>query len=165
MKKLLLRILDKIFSVRQSLRYEDFRSRYDVHSSFRFNGEDILLYGQGEIKIDADSYIGSYSTLQSVEGMVIRIGKNCRISHNVRFYTQSAIPDYDFNKKDIPRKSGSITVGNAVWIGANVFINPGITIGDNAVIGANSVITKNIEANGIYGGVPAKLIRMKKIEP
>ena len=52
-------------------------------------------------------------------------------------------------------------IGDGVWIGANAFINPGIRIGSNTVIGANSVVTKNLEANSIYGGVPAKLIRQK----
>ena len=47
------------------------------------------------------------------------------------------------------------------WIGANVFINPGVVIGKNSIVGANSVITKNVPMNAIFGGVPAKLIRMK----
>ena len=45
----------------------------------------------------------------------------------------------------------------------NVFINPNIIIGDNVIVGANSVVTKNLEPNGIYGGVPAKLIRFKDV--
>tara|TARA_B110000971_G_scaffold188195_1_gene197812 strand:+ start:402 stop:569 length:168 start_codon:yes stop_codon:yes gene_type:complete len=54
-----------------------------------------------------------------------------------------------------------VLIGDGVSIGANAFINPGIRIGSNTVIGANSVVTKNLEANSIYGGVPAKLIRHK----
>ena len=57
---------------------------------------------------------------------------------------------------------GDIIIEGFVWIGANVFINPEVTIGKNSVIGANSVVTKNVIPNAIYGGVPAKLIRMKK---
>jgi maltose O-acetyltransferase len=53
-------------------------------------------------------------------------------------------------------------IGNGVWIGANVFIGPGINIGDNSIIGANSVVVKDVLPNSIVGGVPAKLIRMKK---
>ena len=56
-----------------------------------------------------------------------------------------------------------VIIGNGVWIGANVFINPNIIIGDNVIVGANSVVTKNLEPNGIYGGVPAKLIRFKDV--
>lgn len=63
----------------------------------------------------------------------------------------------------LKNKIGDIIIGDGVWIGANVFINPGVIIRDNSVIGANSVVTKNVEANSIVGGVPARLIRMKKI--
>ena len=54
-----------------------------------------------------------------------------------------------------------VTIGNDVWIGANVTIVNGITIGDGAVIGANSIVTKDVPPYSIYGGVPAKYIRMR----
>ncbi len=68
-----------------------------------------------------------------------------------------------FPKKNIPEKKGDVIINDHVWIGANVFINPGITIGENAVIGSNSVVTKDVDPFSIVGGVPAKLIRMKKL--
>jgi maltose O-acetyltransferase len=49
------------------------------------------------------------------------------------------------------------------WVGANVFISPGVNIGSNAIVGANSVVTKDIPSFEIWGGVPAKFIRRKKI--
>ena len=49
-----------------------------------------------------------------------------------------------------------------VWIGAGATILPGVTIGENAVVAAGSVVTKDVEANTIVGGSPAKLI--KRIE-
>jgi len=76
-------------------------------------------------------------------------------------YTQTDLADQDFNNQPHKSWSGNINIGDAVWIGANVFIGPGISIGDNAVVGANSVVTKNVEANSIVGGVPAKLLRYK----
>jgi len=161
MKKFVIKIYELILSWHERMKYDETRSKYELHSSFRFNGPKITFYGKGEIKIGKDSYVGSYSSFQAFDNQKIIVGSNCRISHNVKIYTQSAIPDYDFTKDNIPQKTGHVIIGDGVWIGANVFINPGITIGNNAVIGANSVVTKNIEENAIYGGVPAKLIRHK----
>ena len=55
-----------------------------------------------------------------------------------------------------------ITVGRNVWVGSNSTILSGVTIGDNAVIAAGAVVTKDVEANTVVGGVPAKFI--KRIE-
>lgn len=52
-----------------------------------------------------------------------------------------------------------VTIGNDVWIGGNVTILPGVTIGDRAVIAAGAVVTKDIPANTVAGGVPAKVIK------
>lgn len=52
-----------------------------------------------------------------------------------------------------------ITIGNNVWIGGHATVCPGVTIGDNAIIGAGSVVTKDVPANTIVGGNPAKGLR------
>lgn len=146
--------------------YGQYRKKYRIPSSFRFNGEGIKLYGEDKISIGENSYVGSYSTLQATKNATINIGNNCRVSHNVRMYTSSALPDQDFNNFDsLELKVGNIVVGNAVWIGVNVFIGPGVSIGDNSIIGANSVVTKDVPANVIVGGVPASTIRPKANTP
>lgn len=143
--------------------YSQFKFKYHLPDSFRFNGENIKFYGEGKIIAGNNSYIGESSTIQAFEGTKIVIGDNCRISHNVRFYSCSNDPDSDFNdpQKEIVLKKGDIIVGNGTWIGANVMINPGVIIGKNVVIGANSVVTSNIEDDTIVGGVPARKIRTK----
>lgn len=52
-----------------------------------------------------------------------------------------------------------IHIGKNVWIGANATITQGVTIGDHAVVAAGAVVNRDVEANTIVGGVPAKLIR------
>ena len=52
-----------------------------------------------------------------------------------------------------------VRICRRAWIGAGATILPGVTIGENAVVGAGSVVTKNVEANTIVAGNPAKVIR------
>jgi lipopolysaccharide O-acetyltransferase len=56
--------------------------------------------------------------------------------------------------------SKKVSIGNNVWIGEFVSILPGVTIGDGSIIGAMSVVTKDIEANSIAVGTPAKVIKI-----
>lgn len=154
-------LFQKIEKLVQNNTYTEYRKRYEIHPTVKFNGKGIKFYGEGQIVIEENTYIGEFSYLQSTEKCSIKIGKNCAISHNVKIYTSSYIANQDFDI--IPRAtySESVIIGNGVWIGVNVLINPGISIGNNSVIGANSVVTKNIPDNSICGGVPAKIIKLK----
>ena len=60
-----------------------------------------------------------------------------------------------------PQSNGEIIIGNDVWIGSNVTIMSGIQIGDGAVIAANSMVVKDIAAYEIWGGNPAKKLKMR----
>jgi acetyltransferase-like isoleucine patch superfamily enzyme len=55
---------------------------------------------------------------------------------------------------------GSVVIENNVWIGEGVCILPGVRIGSNSIIGANAVVTKNIPANVVVAGNPARIIKM-----
>ncbi len=55
-----------------------------------------------------------------------------------------------------------IHIGKNVWIGSHATLLPGVTIGDHAVVAAGAVVTKDVPANTVAGGVPAK--RIKEIE-
>lgn len=57
--------------------------------------------------------------------------------------------------------SVGIRIGNDVWIGANSSILDGVNIGDGAVVAAGAVVNKDVEANSIVAGVPAKKIKMR----
>lgn len=109
-------------------------------------------------------------------GINLHIGKNVFFNSGCRFQDQGGIYIGDgalighnvvlatINHGLSPAHRGTnypapIHIGNNVWIGANSTVLPGITIGDNAVIAAGAVVTKNVEANTVVGGVPARPIR------
>jgi len=52
-----------------------------------------------------------------------------------------------------------ITIGSDVWIGGNVTVIGGVHIGDNVVVGAGAVLTKDVPANTVVAGVPARVIK------
>ena len=55
-----------------------------------------------------------------------------------------------------------VVVKKNAWIGAGVTILPGVTIGENAIVGAGAVVTKDVPANTIAVGNPARVVRKVK---
>ena len=109
------------------------------------------------ISVGKNVFINSGCRFQDQGG--IRIGEGVLIGHNVVLATLN----HDIDpKKRSTMHPGPIVIGDNVWIGANATVVPGVTIGDGAVIAAGAVVTKDVPANVIVGGVPAKVI--KRIE-
>jgi len=86
----------------------------------------------------------------------IFIGDGCLIGHCVVLATLNHDPEPS-RRQNLRHKP--IRIGNGVWIGANVTITAGVTIGDNAIIAVGAVVTKDVPADMIAGGVPAKIIK------
>ena len=86
----------------------------------------------------------------------VTIGDGCQIGHNVVFATLNHGLSPEKRKSTCP---APIVLGKNVWVGSNATILQGVTIGDNAVVAAGAVVTKDVAANTIVGGVPAKFIK------
>jgi acetyltransferase-like isoleucine patch superfamily enzyme len=55
-----------------------------------------------------------------------------------------------------------VEVGSNVWIGYGACILRGVRVGDNSIVGTNSVVTKDVPANAVVAGIPARVIRMRE---
>ena len=90
------------------------------------------------------------------------------VTYNCPYIYKKAIED--LSKQDsikfetIPRpikEPDTITIAHDVWIGASATLKPGITIGQGAIIGTKAVVTHDVPPYSIWGGVPARLIKMR----
>lgn len=112
------------------------------------------------VEIGDNSAIGAYSFLGGQGG--IRIGQNVIMGPKVSIFSEN----HNFDQLDIPIRLQHTTrkgviIEDDCWIGANSTILDGVTIHNGCVVAAGSVVTKDVPANAVVGGVPAKIIRMR----
>lgn len=128
-------------------------SRISVGRDVRLlNGCQIIAGPSGSVSIGAGTHIGRNTLVSGHAG--IAFGPDCMVSGNVALYSTS-------NKPGGETFRGPISVGCGVLIGANVTVLPGVSIGDGAAIGAGATVTKNVPANQIVVGTPARAMHMK----
>ena len=93
----------------------------------------------------------------------IRLGKKVFVGPNCGFYT--AIHPLDIVKRaEGLEMAKPIIIGDDVWIGGDVTILPGVKIGSGSVIGAKSLVTKDIPANVMAFGNPARVVKRIGLE-
>jgi len=105
------------------------------------------------ITIGNNVFINSDCKFQDQGGIFIDDG--ALIGHGVVLATLNHDLDPEKRQQLHP---APIHVGKRVWIGANATVTQGVTIGDNSVVAAGAVVNKDVPANTIVGGVPAKVI-------
>lgn len=86
----------------------------------------------------------------------VTLGDGCQIGHNVVFATLNHGIEPENRRFTYP---APIVLGRNVWVGSNSTILQGVTIGDNSVVAAGAVVTKDVPADTIVGGVPARVIK------
>lgn len=137
--------LGKIFSIRRVGMNRVFcilgvKIKLPMHTSCHFSDAE-MLYRQG-------------TEFPHPIGIVIAtcgdIGKNCRIYQNVTIGAKRE--DLAKFQENYPK------IGNNVTIYAGACVIGGITVGDNAIIGANAVVGKDVPANAVVVGNPARII-------
>jgi galactoside O-acetyltransferase len=111
--------------------------------------------GGENIRIGRNVFINQNCTLYDLGG--IDIGDDVMIGPNVSLITSSHPIEPSRRRDAVIAKP--IVIGKNVWIAAGVTIIGGVTVGENAVVAAGSVVTKNVPADTLVAGNPARVIR------
>ena len=129
-------------------------------------GKNVCIYPGVWITPGRNLTIGNNVVL--AKGVIITTGGNVSIGDRalIGYRTQILSANHTVPEAGQPisvsgDRHAPIVINNDVWIGANCLITAGVTIGAGAVVAGGSVVTKDVPANAIVGGVPAKVIRMR----
>ncbi|MGA7396609.1 MAG: acyltransferase [Solirubrobacterales bacterium] len=115
---------------------------------------------EGRVEIGDKTVLGQDCTISAYQR--VRIGAECVIADRTMFI------DFDHGVVEVERPIRSqgiymedVIVGSNVWIGYGACVLRGVKVGDNAIVGTNSVVTKDVPANAVVGGTPARILRMR----
>jgi acetyltransferase-like isoleucine patch superfamily enzyme len=115
---------------------------------------------EGEVSIGAKTVMGQGCTISSFQH--VSLGRECIVADRVMLI------DFDHGVVEQERPirlqgiyKRDVDVGHNCWIGYGACILRGTTIGDNAIVGTSTVVTKDVPANAVVGGVPARVLRMR----
>jgi len=96
--------------------------------------------------------------LVALDVAAITIGDDVQIGPNVQLLTPTH-PVEPGPRREKWEAAEPITIGDNVWLGGGAIVLPGVTIGENTVVGAGSVVTRDLPADVVAVGNPARVIR------
>ncbi|HEX3911435.1 MAG TPA: acyltransferase [Solirubrobacteraceae bacterium] len=124
------------------------------------HGSKIRVH-EGEVEIGAKTVMGQECTISAYQH--VSIGRECILADRVMLI------DFDHGVTEVDRPirlqgiyKRDVRVGPNVWIGYGACVLRGVSVGENSVVGTNSVVPKDVPANAVVGGVPARVIRMRE---
>ncbi|MFF2889397.1 maltose O-acetyltransferase [Paenibacillus sp. NPDC057967] len=146
----------------QTLETEDGKRKAILKELFGSTGEHLYIEPTFRCDYGYNIHVGEnfYANFDCVilDVCEVRIGDNCFLAPGVHIYTathplnaQERISGAEFGKP--------VTIGHNVWLGGRAVINPGVSIGDNVVVASGAVVTKDVPANVVVGGNPARVIK------
>ena len=123
------------------------------------NNTSIILDNEGaEIRIGNKTSIAK-AQIVSLEPYNIEIGEDCMLSYDIEIRNTDSHKIYDKNTNMRINEGNSVKIGNHVWLGMRAVILKGVTIEDNSIVAAGSIVTKDVKANTIVSGNPAKQVK------
>ncbi|RBY84494.1 sugar O-acetyltransferase [Blastococcus sp. TF02A-30] len=96
--------------------------------------------------------------LVALDVAAITIGDDVQIGPNVQLLTPTH-PVEPGPRRDKWEAAQPITIGDNVWLGGGAIVLPGVTIGENTVVGAGAVVTRDLPADVVAVGNPARVVK------
>jgi acetyltransferase-like isoleucine patch superfamily enzyme len=116
---------------------------------------------EGIVSIGAKSVLGQECTISAFQH--VEVGRECIVADRVMMI------DFDHGVVEVERPirlqgiyKRDVKIGHNCWIGYGACILRGVTVGDNSVIGTSAVVTKDLPANSVSAGIPARVLRMRE---
>lgn len=129
-------------------------------------GHGSMFWGTPKITGDGNLYkrltIGEYSWMN--DGCFLDLGAPITIGNRVAFGHQVLLMTNSHEIGGVERRAGDLTaapivIEDGVWIGARATILPGVTVHEGAIVASGALVTKDVPANSVVAGVPAKVVR------
>ena len=146
----------------QSVRGEDEAARQTLADVLGTVGEGVAIrsplfvdYGEN-LHVGARTFINM--NLTALDVAEFGIGEDSQLGPGVPLLPPTH-PVEPQPRRDKLEAARPIVIGDNVWLGGGVIVCPGVTIGDNSVIGAGAVVTRDIPANVVAVGNPARVLR------
>lgn len=155
-------VLKKIKRIKEKCLFE----KKNKHNDLRFIDFNTLK----NVEVGKYTY-GRINMFDFKDGGKLKIGSFCSFGRNVFIclggeHNYNYFSTFPFSTRVLKlgissHSKGDIIIEDDVWVGINATIMSGVKLGKGSVIAAGSIVTKSTEPFGIYGGVPAKLIKYR----
>ncbi|WP_061964149.1 sugar O-acetyltransferase [Demequina aurantiaca] len=133
-----------------------------LHELLGHVGDDVDIRPPLHVDYGSNISIGSGTFanfgLMALDVAAITIGQDVQMGPNVQLLTPTHPVEADL-RRDKWEAAEPIVIGDNVWLGGGVIVCPGVTIGENTVVGAGSVVVKDLPANVVAVGSPARVVR------
>jgi acetyltransferase-like isoleucine patch superfamily enzyme len=145
------------FVVRSLDRFAPGPSNHVDHNVYIHCGE-AWSGGHGYFRSGRNCVISANTVVYAAGGVElgdhVGIGPNCTIVSHRQSFAHDGTP-----YKDQEIFYAPVKIGNNVTVNCGATILPGVTIGDNAIVGASALVTRDVPANAMVMGIPAKVVR------
>ena len=151
----------------EQLPYVQGRGRIVLGARVRLSGKSSVTFGRclpgappPTLTVGDGTFVGHACGFNV--GAAVSIGRHCLLATGVLVYDQDGHPlDADRRRAGDPSPPESVapvTLGDDVWVGSGAVILKGVTVGDRAVVAARSVVTKDVPADAVVAGNPARVV-------